>query len=47
MSLSPDELKETIQAIRLTEKALGSSEKKILPSEFENRQKLQKLGRCE
>ena len=42
MSLSPDELRETVQVIRLTEKALGGSEKYVLPSEQENRVKLRK-----
>ena len=42
MSLSPEGLKETIRAIRLTEQALGSAEKVILPSEEENRLKLRK-----
>ena len=41
-SLSPDELKETVRVIRLTEKALGCAEKFSLPSEQENRLKLRK-----
>ncbi|MBI5050848.1 MAG: N-acetylneuraminate synthase family protein [Nitrospirae bacterium] len=42
MSLVPAELKETIHAVRLTERALGSPEKRTLPSEAENRIKLRK-----
>lgn len=42
MSLEPPELRETIQAIRETEKALGSSRKFVLPEEEENRGKLRK-----
>lgn len=42
MSLEPAELKETVQAIRLTERALGRPEKRALPSERENRIKLRK-----
>jgi len=42
MALNPQELKETIQAIRDTEKALGSNEKYVLESEKENRLKLRK-----
>jgi N,N'-diacetyllegionaminate synthase len=42
MSLDPQELRETIRAIRDTEKALGSSKKFVLPDEKENREKLRK-----
>jgi len=42
MSLEPEELKKTVKAIRNTEKALGSSQKKVLKSEKENRLKLRK-----
>jgi N,N'-diacetyllegionaminate synthase len=42
MALDPEELKETIRAIRQTESALGSSNKQILESEKENRNKLRK-----
>lgn len=42
MSLNPVELKETIEAIRKTEKALGQAEKTVLDSEIENRSKLRK-----
>ena len=42
MSLNPEELKETITAIRNTETALGSSIKKVLELEKENRIKLRK-----
>ncbi|MBT6226058.1 MAG: N-acetylneuraminate synthase [Candidatus Scalindua sp.] len=42
MSLDSKELKDTIKAIRLTEKALGRSEKIVLDSEKENRVKLRK-----
>ena len=42
MSLEPPELRETIQAIRETERALGSSRKFVLPEEEENRGKLRK-----
>lgn len=42
MSLSPNELKETICAIRLAEQALGSKHKEVLESEKENRLKLRK-----
>lgn len=42
MSLDPYELKETIKVIRKTEIALGSSEKKFLVDEEENRLKLRK-----
>lgn len=42
MALNPQELKETIKAIRDTEKALGSREKFVLKSERENRLKLRK-----
>jgi len=42
MSLSPSELKETIKAIRHTEKALGKKEKFTLKVEQENRKKLRK-----
>lgn len=42
LSLSPIELRETIQAIRQTELALGSARKRVLPAEQENRQKLRK-----
>lgn len=42
LSLSPAELRETIRLIRLTETALGSARKWMLPSEKENRQKLRK-----
>ena len=42
MSLNPDELKQTIKAIRDTEIALGSSEKQVLECETENRFKLRK-----
>jgi N,N'-diacetyllegionaminate synthase len=42
MSLAPKELRETVAAIRQTEQALGSREKRVLPSEQENRGKLRK-----
>ena len=42
MSLEPAELRATIEAIRQTERALGSAEKQVLPSEQENRAKLRK-----
>ena len=42
MALNPEELRETIKAIRDTEKALGRSEKYILKTEEENRLKLRK-----
>jgi N,N'-diacetyllegionaminate synthase len=42
MSLNPKELKETIQAIRNTETALGSHVKQVLDGEKENRVKLRK-----
>ena len=42
MALNPDELKQTIELIRKTEMALGSSDKIRLPSETENSQKLRK-----
>jgi sialic acid synthase SpsE len=42
MSLSPQELKATVEAIRQTEQALGSAEKFVLPSEKENSLKLRK-----
>lgn len=42
MSLSPDELKMTIEAVKQTQVALGSSCKVVLPSEEENRKKLRK-----
>lgn len=42
MALDPIELKETIKLIRSTEEALGNSQKQILDSEKENRQKLRK-----
>jgi N-acetylneuraminate synthase/N,N'-diacetyllegionaminate synthase len=42
MALDPKELEETITAIRQAEAALGVSEKFILDSEKENRQKLRK-----
>lgn len=42
MALDPNELKETIKLIRATEDALGNSQKEILDSEKENRQKLRK-----
>ena len=42
MALDPIELKETIRLIRSTEEALGNSQKQILDSEKENRQKLRK-----
>ena len=42
MSLEPEELKLTIRAIRDTELALGSSKKRVLPGEEENRIKLRK-----
>jgi N,N'-diacetyllegionaminate synthase len=42
MSLSPDELKKTIDAIKQTKAALGSRNKAVLPSEEENRIKLRK-----
>ncbi len=42
MALDPNELKETIKLIRSTEAALGNSQKEILDSEKENRQKLRK-----
>ena len=41
-SLSPEELAEMVRLIRLTETALGSAEKRALPSEAENRRKLRK-----
>jgi len=42
MSLEPEELKQTVNAIRDTEIALGSTEKKVLNDEKENRIKLRK-----
>ena len=42
MSLNPRELKETIRAVREAEIALGSSQKKVLKNEKENRLKLRK-----
>ena len=42
MALNPIELKETINAIRMTEKALGNNKKNVLESELENRVKLRK-----
>ena len=42
MSLSPDELKETIRLIRQTEQALGSRQKGVLESEKGNRLMLRK-----
>jgi len=42
MALEPDELKQTIKAIRDTELALGNSTKQVLESEKENRDKLRK-----
>ena len=42
MSINPLELKQTIQAIRNTEMALGSSAKRVLIDEEENRIKLRK-----
>ena len=42
MSLNPEELKQTIQYIRNTEKSLGMYNKKILKTEIENSQKLKK-----
>ncbi len=42
MSLEPKELESTIEAIRSTEKAMGSSKKIVLPQETENRLKLRK-----
>lgn len=41
-SLNPAELTEMVQMIRKTEQAMGSAEKRVLPSEAENRQKLRK-----
>lgn len=41
-SLEPHELKETIELIRKAQIVLGSTEKKVTPSEIENRQKLRK-----
>jgi N,N'-diacetyllegionaminate synthase len=42
MSLEPQELKDTVSAIRQTEMVLGSLEKYVLPDEEENRVKLRK-----
>ena len=42
MSLDPEELRQTVKAIRNTELALGNSEKKVLNDEKENRLKLRK-----
>ena len=42
MSLAPEELKQTVKAVRDTELALGSPEKKVLEGEEENRVKLRK-----
>lgn len=42
MSLDPPALRATIDAIRQTERALGVAEKRVLPSEEENRAKLRK-----
>ena len=42
MALEPDELRETIRAIRKTELAMGSEKKRALDSEAENRDKLRK-----
>lgn len=42
LSLSPKELRDTVRAIRMAEMALGGLQKRLLPSELENRQKLRK-----
>lgn len=42
ISLTPDELKDTIRLIRRSEIALGSAKKRVLESELENRTKLRK-----
>jgi N,N'-diacetyllegionaminate synthase len=42
-SLEPDELKELIQLIRQTESSLGDGNKKIMPCERNNRNKLRKF----
>jgi len=42
MSLEPEKLKQTVQAIKDTELAMGSSEKHVLKDEKENRVKLRK-----
>lgn len=42
MSLDPEELIQTVKAIRDTEQALGNSEKQVLEGEKENRVKLRK-----
>lgn len=42
MSLSAEELKQTIKVIRYTEEAMGSPEKRVLEGEKENRVKLRK-----
>ena len=42
MSLDPAELKQTISFIRMTEQAIGSSEKVVLETELDNRDKLRK-----
>ncbi len=42
MALDPVELKDTIDAIRMTEKAMGKKTKFVLESEVENREKLRK-----
>ena len=42
MSMSPKELEECIRNIRNTEAIMGSYEKRVLPSEKENRKKLKK-----
>ena len=42
MSLDPNELKATVNAIRQTEQALGSENKQLLQGEKENREKLRK-----
>ena len=42
MSLEPKELIEYIKSIRIAEKSLGMTDKKILLSEEENKKKLKK-----
>ena len=42
MSLDPAELKQTISFIRMTEQAIGTSEKVVLETELDNRDKLRK-----
>jgi len=42
MSLSPDELKDSIKQVRSAEQALGSSNKIVLKCEIDNRKKLKK-----